>query len=167
LAEERLYQLALKHGGTVVSLRPSRFFTNHTWTKDALTHLNAVVDCHPFDLKVEYISIDDIADVATVVLTDPIEKHQSRAYTLIGDSVDGVTRASYFAQILNKSIVYKQVTPQELVDTMVKTDSPWPFAYDLATVDTTRGPTDAVPILLGRPYETLESWVLKNKELFV
>jgi uncharacterized protein YbjT (DUF2867 family) len=167
LAEERLYQLALQHGGTVVSLRPSRFFTNHIWTKDALTHLNAVVDCHPSDLKVEYISIDDIADVATVVLTDPIEKHQSRAYTLIGDSVDGITRASYFEQILNKPIVYKQVTPQELVDTMIKTDSPWPLAYDMATVDTTRVPTDVVPILLGRPYETLESWFIKNKELFV
>jgi uncharacterized protein YbjT (DUF2867 family) len=167
LSEERLYQLALKHGGTVVSLRPSRFFTNHTWIKGALTHLNAIVDCHPSDRKLEYISIDDIADVATVVLTDPIEKHQSRAYTLIGDSVDGATRASYFGRILNRPIDYKQVTPKELVDTMVKTDSPWPFAYDLATVDTTRGPTDAVPILLGRPYETLESWVLKNKELFV
>lgn len=167
LAEERLYQLALEHGGQVVSLRPSRFFTNHLWTKDTLTDLNAVVDCHPADRKLEYISIDDIADVATVVLTEPIEKHQSRAYVLIGDSVDGATRATYFGKALNRPIEYKQVTPKELVDSMVSTDSPWPLAYDMATVDTTRDPTDTVPILLGRPYETLESWILENKALFV
>ncbi|KAI8331867.1 hypothetical protein BC941DRAFT_403153 [Chlamydoabsidia padenii] len=167
LAEERLYALALKYNRYLVTLRPSRFFTNHSWTANTIKSMGAVIDCHPADLKVEYISIDDIADVAVKVLTDPVDRHGNYAYTLIGDHVDGRTRAEYFSQALGRPIVYTKMSPKEMFDSSVQHGQPIPLAMDIATVDTTDPPTHVVPILLGRPYETLESWIHNNKEQFM
>ncbi|KAJ1673103.1 hypothetical protein EV182_005882, partial [Spiromyces aspiralis] len=40
------------------------------------------------------------------------------------------------------------------------------MAFGLVSVDPSRPPTTAVPVLLGRPYKTLESWISKCKAAF-
>ncbi|ORZ26047.1 hypothetical protein BCR42DRAFT_486112 [Absidia repens] len=163
LAEERIYALALKHKRNVVTLRPSRFHANHLWVDNPTIKAESTIyDSNEDHMKLEWISTDDIADVATLILTDPTEVHGNRAYPLIGDSVDGPTRASYFSKALGRTITYKYVDPRDKYQTLLKSHIPPQIALDLATVQTFDPPTLIVPILLGRPYETLESWINKN-----
>ncbi|KAI8331885.1 hypothetical protein BC941DRAFT_474625 [Chlamydoabsidia padenii] len=161
------HRLALKYNRYLVSLRPSRLFTNHSWAASTIKFKGAVIDCHPADQKVEYVSVDDTADVAVKVLTDPVDRHSNYAYNLIGDHVDGRTRAEYFSQALGRPIAYSKVIPKELCDAGVQFGQPFPIAMDLATVKTTNPPTHVILNLLGRPYETLEPWINKNKEQFM
>ncbi|KAI8079865.1 uncharacterized protein BX664DRAFT_341644 [Halteromyces radiatus] len=167
LAEEKVYHLALKHNRNFVALRPSRFFINHLWVDGpTIKEENAIYDSNENDAKIEWISTDDIADVATLVLTDPVEKHGNMAYPLIGDSVTGPDRAAIFTEALGRTITYKKVSATEKYNGMIKNNIPHGIALDIAVVDTFDPPTKIVPVLLGRPYETLKEWVFKNKDAF-
>ncbi|ORX62057.1 NAD(P)-binding protein [Hesseltinella vesiculosa] len=168
LAEERMYNLALEHNTNLVALRPSRFFTNHLWADlKLIKDLNMLADTQDPDAPIEWVSTDDIADVAACVLTEPIEKHANFAYPLISDTLSHRRRAELFSQAVGRTITYKQASPAERYKILEPIMNNHAMAYDLSTVDTSLPPTSVVPILLNRPNSTLEAWVQQNKSHFI
>ncbi|CAO3636082.1 unnamed protein product [Cunninghamella blakesleeana] len=168
LSEKKIYDLALKHNAFTVALRPSRFFTNHLLADlSSIKSERIIYGSQPPDEKLEWISTDDIADIAVVVLTDPIEKHGNLAYTIIGDSVDGKTRAELVSKAIGHTVQYKQTTQQQLYQNLVANGFPNPIALDIATVVTDLAPTPVARIVLGRDYETLGDWFENNKDKFI
>lgn len=168
LSEEKIYNLALKHNAYTVALRPSRFFSNHLFADaPSIKAEKTIYGSQPPDEKVEWISTDDIADIAVVVLTDPIEKHSNLAYTIIGDSVDGKTRAELISKATGHSIQYKHVSHEQLYQNLLNNGLPNPIALDIATVVTDLPPTHVAKIILGRDYETLGEWFENNKDNFI
>ncbi|KAI9301450.1 hypothetical protein BJ944DRAFT_274606 [Cunninghamella echinulata] len=168
LSEERIYRLALQYNATTVALRPSRFFTNHLFADlPNIKMEKTIYSSQPPDEKLEWISTDDIADIAVVVLTDPIEKHGNLAYPIIGDAVDGQTRAKIVSKVTGQPIQYKQVSHQQAYQTLIKNQVPSPIALDIATVITDLPPSEVSKIVLGREFETLAEWFEKNKDKFI
>ncbi|KAI8073357.1 hypothetical protein BC940DRAFT_268156 [Gongronella butleri] len=165
LAEKQIYELALKKNRFYVAIRPSRFMSNHFWV-DAMSikEEKLILDCQPADALVEWISPDDISDVSTAVLTDPVEKHVNFGYTLIGDNVSNAKRAELWTKALGQKITYKPLTPVERYNSLLGIGLPHPMAFDLSSVPTNQPPNLVVPILLGRPYQKLEEWIEKNKD---
>ena len=164
LAEERIYELALKKKRFYVAIRPSRFMSNHFWVDaKSMKEEKLILDCQPADALIEWISPDDIADVSTAVLSDPVEKHVNFGYTLIGDNVSNGQRADMWTKALGQKITYKELAPEDRYRSLLGIGLPHPMAFDLTSVPTNQPPNMVVPIILGRPYQTLADWIEKNK----
>ncbi|ORX62042.1 NAD(P)-binding protein [Hesseltinella vesiculosa] len=166
LAEENAYRLAIEHNAHFVSVRPSRFMSNQIFLDGP--HIKAkqtIADHTPPDTPSEWVSPDDISDVITCILSDPIDKHASFAYPLIGDTVSGQARARLFSQVLGKPIHYNALSPKQHYD-ILAAHAPPALAFDLSSAVLDNPVTHVVPILLGRPNESMEQWLDRNKHFF-
>ncbi|ORY94221.1 hypothetical protein BCR43DRAFT_496070 [Syncephalastrum racemosum] len=158
--------LAIPNRGRLVCLRPSKFMTNHFWfAKPMIQNANVLADILDLDAYDEYISTWDIAELASIVLRDDIEKHQDLCYELIGDSVTTRERAAVFSKVLGREIAPKQVAPEEQYKQAAQ-HMPHCMAIDLIHVRCNRPKSPALSVVLGRQPESFEDWVTRNKAAF-
>ncbi|KAI8138417.1 hypothetical protein BJV82DRAFT_523557 [Fennellomyces sp. T-0311] len=158
--------LAIPHRGTYVSLRPYRFMSNVMWLDfHSIKELNRIVDVVDPDELQEWSSPNDIGGVAATIFQDPIEKHGDAAYEMVSDVVSSKDRADRLTKALGRTIVYKQLTPQEQYDILVNRFAfSHPLAYHMVCQpQVTDKVTPGLSLLLGRAPETLEQWLEANK----
>ena len=148
-------------------LRPNNFAQNFD---EELWHaplLDGELALPAGDVGEPFIDLEDVADVAVRVLTEP-DAHVGRVHELSGpraitfaEAVDLVSRAT------GRPITYRRVTPDEYVEALVGQgvdhDGAEHVAEMFALMD--RGliatPTDGVADVLGRPARTFTDYVLR------
>lgn len=114
------------------------------------------------------IDIEDVADVAAKVLTEP-GRHDGRTYELtgpraitLGEAVEVISRAT------GLPITYKQISPAEYTAALVEEGLPEDVAHDITEmfVLMERGliadTTDGVATVLGRAPRTFEDYALRT-----
>jgi uncharacterized protein YbjT (DUF2867 family) len=145
-------------------LRPSNFFQNF----DEDLHLAPVLAgdlALPAGTLLEAMTdIDDVADVAATVLTEP--GHAGQVYELSGpraltyrEAVDLIARAT------GRTITYTEVSTAEYVASLVRQGVPEEVAQHIAAMyglierGTLAEPTDGVRTVLGRAPRAFEDYV--------
>ncbi|OBZ80295.1 hypothetical protein A0J61_11656 [Choanephora cucurbitarum] len=114
----------------------------------------------------EWISYNDIADVAAVILQDDTKKHGSNCYTLMGDVVTVTERAAIISRVLGQTIPYKQMTSAEKYNKMIQDGIPHGIALDFSDnfkINKDKRVTPVIEILTGRKPETLEAFLNAHK----
>ncbi|KAG2226958.1 hypothetical protein INT45_006365 [Circinella minor] len=162
-AEDALY--AIKDRGYHVTLRPTNFMTNMT-DYNTIKNNNEIVDSADPDEQQEWISPSDIGHVAARILVEPIEKHKDVAYELIGDVKTPAQRAAIISKVTGRNISYKQLSVQEMYDFFINAGETNSMAYYMSTYQFVSPISRGLPLLLGRPQESVEVWATNNKELF-
>ncbi|UXA18095.1 NAD(P)H-binding protein [Mycobacterium sp. SMC-4] len=148
-------------------LRPNNFAQNFD---EELWHaplLHGELALPAGDISEPFIDLEDVADVAAHVLTDP-DRHAGCVYELsgprsitFGEAVDLISRAS------GQPMVYRHITPDEYVDALVAQDVDRADAEHVAEmfVLMDRGviasTTEGVAEVLGRPARTFEDYVVR------
>lgn len=120
------------------------------------------------DVPEPFIDLEDVADVAAAVLTDP-DRHGGKTYELSGPrAITFAEAAELIARAAGRPVAYEQVSPEEyrslLQDQGVPPDDAHHVAemfvmMEKALLNTT---TDAVAEVLGRPARTFEDYVLRT-----
>ncbi len=115
-----------------------------------------------------FIDLEDVADVAAAVLTEP-GRHAGRSYELtgprsitFGEAVDLISRAT------GRPLLYKQISPAEYTAALVEQGVGEDDAHHVAEMfvlmeqGLIAGTTDALAGLLGRAPRTFEDYVLRT-----
>jgi uncharacterized protein YbjT (DUF2867 family) len=162
--------LNIPNRGKIVTLRPNQFFSNHLFSDDkTIRAKNEIYGSVAADKGVHWVSRTDVARVAVNVLTDPIEKHDDCVYDLTAVKYSGNERAAIISKVLGKEIKYVEVPYEQRYK--IYTDIvrlPHKVAIGLVSFDDLFSPVNpALPILLGRPVESLDVWFEANKEKFL
>jgi uncharacterized protein YbjT (DUF2867 family) len=163
-AEKAMFDIPNR--GYFVALRPGRFMSNH-FGMFAPRKDGAISDiCDP-DLKIGWISTDDIGAVAAVVLREDIHKHGDGVYNLTSDILSLRERAAIFSRIIGQEVKAETVTPTQLYKRMVEV-AHFPHLMAIDLVDNlAQNPLDfinpVIEILLGRKPQTLEEYMTLNK----
>ncbi|KAI8138279.1 hypothetical protein BJV82DRAFT_631713 [Fennellomyces sp. T-0311] len=166
LSEEAI--LSVPNRGTYVALRPTMFLTNHLWMMQSVKESNTLHHTVDADEPEGWISNNDIAELAAIVLQEPIEKHGDAAYEMTGCAVTPAQRVAVLSKATGRDITYTKITLKEKYEFLTKTmHIPHRMAIDLLTLFkgmSTVSP--ALEILLGREPESFEQWVERNKSAF-
>ncbi|ORZ19377.1 hypothetical protein BCR42DRAFT_489329 [Absidia repens] len=157
--------LAIPNRGYVVSLRPSRFMSNMINSNPpGFEHFEDFLDP---DSPQSWISPNDIADVAAVVLTGNIEDHEDSAYELTSQVATPTEVAQVLTRVTGRTITYKQVSALERFNTLkVKMANVFPlsFIYAFATmIEINPHVSLGISILLGREPDSLDDYFARNK----
>lgn len=149
-------------------LRPNNFaqnFSEELWHAPVLAGELALP---AGEVTEPFIDIDDVADVAAAVLTQP-GRHSRRVYELSGPRALGFAEAvELIALASDTAVAYQQISPQEYTAALVRDGLSADDAHHLAEmfVMMQRGvlsaPTDGVATVLGRPARTFEDYVLRT-----
>jgi uncharacterized protein YbjT (DUF2867 family) len=115
-----------------------------------------------------FIDLEDVADAATAVLTEP-GRHAGRTYELtgprsitFGEAVDLISRAT------GRPLLYRQISPAEYAAALVEQGVGEDDAHHVAEMfvlmeqGLIAGTTDALAGLLGRAPRTFEDYVLRT-----
>ncbi|ORX99235.1 NAD(P)-binding protein [Basidiobolus meristosporus CBS 931.73] len=165
-AEEAI--LAIPNRRSYVALRPTSFFTNHLWQeKPSIQSKSMFSSPMPGSSRRSWISIRDIADLASIVLQDPIEKHFDAVYELASEVLTQDERAKIFTKVLGKPITHTQVDPETTYNMFISIGMPHNIAYCVASFTDEPGFTPGLSILLGRKPESFEEWLQQNKSHFL
>ncbi|KAI8885334.1 NAD(P)-binding protein [Backusella circina FSU 941] len=153
-------------GHFYVALRPYRFLSNHIWT-DAHTIKNSQTmnNIHGLDFKEDFISPTDIAELASVVLTEPVEKHANCVYTMIGETLTTNERAAIFTELLGKPIKGNLAPIDVFYNQLTQFGCSHPMAVDMIQKIEADGPTPYYSIMLGRSAQTLREWLQDDDNL--
>lgn len=115
-----------------------------------------------------FIDIEDVADVAATVLTEP-GKHARRIYELAGpDPLTFAAAVDMIARASGQTITYKQITPAEYTASLVEQGVGEHDAEHVTEMFVLMdgGPlattTDGVASVLGRPPRSFEDYVLRT-----
>ena len=89
-------------------------------------------------------------------------------YPMVGELLSNEDRARILSKVFNRSIEYKQYTIHEQYDLLTKTlYAPQKMAYDFAQdFQPDHNYSPGLSLVLGREPETLEQWLINNKDLF-
>lgn len=104
--------------------------------------------------------------MAARILVEPLETHKDVAYELIGDVKTPAQRAAIISKVTGRNISYKQLPVQEMYDFFINAGETNSMAYYMSTYQFVSPISRGLPLLLGRPQESLEVWAANNKELF-
>ncbi|KAG1050194.1 hypothetical protein G6F43_007513 [Rhizopus delemar] len=160
----------LPNRGSYVTLRPGRFMSNLMLFDGPQG--DRVLDVLEADAIQGWISPNDIGAVAAVVLSEEVEKHHDAVYELSGDLATPAQRTDYLSRAVGRPLTYQKITAAEKYDRIMSTGYfKHTFAYCLAASATTVDMqhlhiTDGIEILLRRKPETLEQYILANKDAF-
>ncbi|KAI8885335.1 NAD(P)-binding protein [Backusella circina FSU 941] len=163
---EDLSLAAAGKGQYFVALRPFHFFSNHIMLdirsiKENQT-LNSIQD---LDLEEDFISPTDIAELASVVLTESVEKHENCVYNMIGETLSAKERAAIFSELLGKTVKASNIPIQALYDTFTSFGMKHSIVIDLIQTRKPLGPTPYFGVMIGRPPQTLREWLLEDNNL--
>lgn len=122
------------------------------------------------DVPEPFIDIDDVADVATTVLTDPVH-HTRVTYELSGPHAITFEEAcELISRVCGRSIAYKQVSAEEYTVTLVERGLSEDVAHHISEmfvmmerglITGTATATDDVAAVLERPPRTFEDYVVR------
>ncbi|GAB5588042.1 hypothetical protein Unana1_02942 [Umbelopsis nana] len=167
LSEDIIFRMPDR--GTYVALRPTQFYTNHFFNDhNTVRSQSTIFGCAHPDLKSAWISPNDIAHLAANILTEPIEKHRDSVYDMTGELVSANDRAQILSRVLGKTVNYVQVpnAQQYKVYTEI-VHMPHYIAYGLIDGNMMDfAVNEGLPVVLGRPTESLEAWYTANIERF-
>jgi hypothetical protein len=116
-----------------------------------------------------WISPNDIGAVAATLLSEDPNKYGDTCLTLIGDTKTPIQREEIFSRVLNREIKFKRVTTLQKIKEIDQYNLfPYYITYDICTCgDHPSEPiSTCIPVLLGREPETLEEYLIANKESF-
>jgi uncharacterized protein YbjT (DUF2867 family) len=163
--ENILRQVSKERGGNVVVLRPGNFMTNvllrevHTIKK-----LNKTFGVQPETSKVSLIDPRDIGDIASAILSDPIEKHGNLVYDVNAELLTMKEQAAVFSKVLGRQIDYVQISPVQQYNTLIQYNMPHGLAYELCKFNfQSEDPNPELEILTGKKLRTFENWVKENR----
>ncbi|CAJ1511043.1 NAD(P)H-binding protein [[Mycobacterium] burgundiense] len=152
-------------------LRPNNFNQNFDEDVFHAPLLSGELALPAGEVPEPFIDIEDVADVAAAVLTQP-GRHTGMTYELSGpraitfeESCELIARAS------GESITYKQVSPEEYAAILVEQGLGEDTAHHVAAmfvmmeqglVTGAAAATDGVATVLGRPPRTFEDYVVRT-----
>ncbi|KGI70435.1 NAD(P)H-binding protein [Mycolicibacterium rufum] len=149
-------------------LRPNNFaqnFSEELWLQPLL---DGELALPAGDVGEPLIDLEDVADIAATVLTEP-GRHADRIYELTGpQSITFGEAAEMIARASGRSIAYRQVSAAEYSAMLVADGLGEDDAHHIAEmfVLMERGllaePTDGVATVLGREPRTFEDYVLRT-----
>ncbi|ORX47450.1 NAD(P)-binding protein [Hesseltinella vesiculosa] len=153
----------------LVIIRPGRFMSTLVqFDAPAIRLHNALQGTDAPQDKSPWISSKDIAELASVVLTEDPAKHGDMVYEMVGDLLTYEETAQVFTRVLGRPITYQVIDPVARYKLFTeKIGLPHSLAYNLAALDLTVLPeTRGLPILLGRSPESLEAYLTEHKHAF-
>jgi NAD(P)H dehydrogenase (quinone) len=122
------------------------------------------------DGRCAWVSRDDIAAVAAVVLADP-SSHASRTYTLTGPTSETLSwAAAQLSSATGREIRFKNETVQGAYESRAHLDAPdfevdgWVTSYAAIGTGEMDVVTDAIPTLTGHAAQALPEWLEANPE---
>ncbi|CAN3131668.1 Putative nucleoside-diphosphate sugar epimerase [Mycobacterium sp. smrl_JER01] len=125
------------------------------------------------DVPEPFIDIEDVADVAATVLSEP-GRHVERTYELSGPRAITFGEAvALIARATGRSITYKRISPAEYIAALVEDGLSESDAghlagmYDIMERGLIADTTAEIDALLGRPARTFEDYVLRTAALGV
>ncbi|MET0191132.1 MAG: NAD(P)H-binding protein [Pseudonocardia sediminis] len=149
-------------------LRPSNFSQNFSEELFYAPLLDGGLALPAGEVPEPFIDIEDVADVAAAVLTEP-GRHAGRVHELTGprpitfaEAVDLISRAS------GRPMTYKQISVDEyaaaLVETGLGAEEAGAVAamYEVIERGVITGTADGVETVLGRAPRTFEDYVLRT-----
>lgn len=157
---------AAGEGQYYVALRPYQFFSNHVLLNThSIKENQSFNTIHDFDWEEDFISPTDIAELASVVLTEPVEKHENCVYTMIGETLTANQRAATFSELLGKPITASKIPMQVMYDTLISHGMNHGTAIDLIQRRKSVGPTPYFSVMIGRSPQTFREWLLEDYNL--
>lgn len=153
--------------GYMVTLRPTRFMGNLMRQIKAFSK-DGVFNNVPKDLKQGWISNNDIGALAAVILQDDIHKHGDAVYNMTGDICTPAEFTNILSKIVGKDLPYIQLTDVQMYDAIMKHNIySHPVALELidyAAQQHSSNITPCIEIMLGRKPQTLEEYLISNKD---
>jgi uncharacterized protein YbjT (DUF2867 family) len=163
--ENTLRQAVKEKGGNLVVIRPGNFMTNVLMSDvHTIKGMNKVFGVQPATSKLTLIDPRDIGDVASTILSDPIEKHLNLVYDVNVQTVTLKERADILSKVLGRQIDYVQVPPAQHYQTLIQHKLPHALAYEFCKFNFHfDDPNPEIEILTGRKPRTFEEWVQENR----
>ncbi|MDX1891671.1 NAD(P)H-binding protein [Mycolicibacterium sp. 050158] len=119
------------------------------------------------DVPEPLIDVEDVADVAALILAEPTA-HRGTTYELTGPrSVTFAEAADLIARASGRSVTYSPVPPSAYTQLLIEQGLTKDAAHHIAEMfvmmarGTLSGTTDDVATVLGRPARTFEDYVLR------
>jgi len=168
MGEENLLKAAGPNN-YLVALRPGNFMTNALHDANLIKNRSIIGGAGSPKNRLAYIDPRDIGDVASVVLSEPIEKHGNAVYDVHPEVMTYEEKAALFSKVLGKEIKYVQLEPSMLYGQMVSHGIPHAMAYDLINigVEDFNYPSPQIEIILGKKPRKFEDWINENKNAFL
>jgi len=152
-----------------VALRPGFFMTNHFHDAPLIKNRSIIGGSGKASNHLAYIDTRDIGEIASVVLSEPMEKHGNAVYEIFPEVLTYEQKAALFSKVLGKEIKYVQLEPSVLYGQMVSHGMPHLMAYSMISLglEDFNFSTPQIEILLGKKPRKLEDWIQENKQSFL
>ncbi len=109
----------------------------------------------------------DISDLAVVILTESVEKHDRMVYEMSAEALTNEERAAVFSKVLGRSIKYEQQSIEDSYKQYIKFGLPHGLVYNFVSVNMqSKNTTPELSVILGRPLRTLQEWIKENAQAF-
>jgi uncharacterized protein YbjT (DUF2867 family) len=169
LSEQNILNESLGKGN-VVFLRPGAFFTNAIRDySQTIKSANSIFGVSSPTYRDGLTSIEDIADVAVTVLSDPIQKHGNIIYDIISEVLTFQEQAEVFSRVLGRTIHYVEMPVEKYYEKYIKF-LPHSYLHALITQHLEDYPfkvTKFLAIITNKPIRIFEDWVQQNKQVFM
>ncbi|CAO3648352.1 unnamed protein product [Cunninghamella blakesleeana] len=154
---------------SVVVLRPSRFTSNILNIDRPLIEKDhgTLIDTADLNQIQEWISIYDIAKVASNIFQDVVDKHgEGAVYELIGDLNTPKERVAIFEQLYQRPFTYQQISVVDKINKYLQNPIfPFKAAYDLGSFkEPYPSVTPGIEFLLGRKPQTFKDYLVTVKD---
>jgi len=168
VSEENILKSAGKNQ-YLVALRPGYFMNNMLHDAGLVKSNNIFAGVGSPKNRVGFVDTRDISDIASVVLSDPIEKHGNAVYDIHAEVFSYEEKAAFFTKVLGKEVKYVQKDVMELYGLLSSRGLPHAFCYDFISLglEDFNFPTPQIEILLGKKPRKLEDWIRENKNAFL
>ena len=169
IIEDGILNEADKRKKYFVALRPGQFFSNQLWTSNVIKNESIIFSSGDSETKATWIDTDDIANFATNILLDDIEKHECFVYELGSEVLTHKQRAILFSNILNCEIKFVKYDIKKMYDSLIKIGFSHVNAYNLSEIMTrdVDNFTPGIELILGRKPKTMKTWIEENKDKFM
>ncbi|KAI8888286.1 NAD(P)-binding protein [Backusella circina FSU 941] len=146
-----------------VALRPGRFYSSQVWLNaNAIKTRQSLDVIHDLDYPEDFVSTTDIAEMASVVLTEPIEKHANCVYTMISETLSANERAAIFSEAIGKPVKGNVIPIKAMYDHIISVGFPHFMAINLVQKNKATGATPYFSIMIGRPAQSLREWLQED-----
>ncbi|KAL9542509.1 hypothetical protein MBANPS3_008581 [Mucor bainieri] len=164
-AEKAIFDIPNR--GHFVALRPSWFTSNIVRDHRPIANKTLFATA-PLDFQKGYISPNDIGAVAATILREDAAKHADAVYNLTGEVITSGQLVEALSRVTGTQVKYQQITATESYNNLIATGYiPHLLALDLtddANLENNPSVTPIIEILLGRKPETVEEYLIRNKD---
>jgi len=170
LAEDKI----IESGAPYTFLRPNLFLQNFTRDDAASIKSSGKFFKPGGNCRISHVDVRDIADVAAVVLTEPIEKHVGQTYYISGaESLTYPEVAERISRAIGKKVEYVAIDDYSFFTTLKSIFNNEPVAHMLVKLFQfyrTNGASEAYldsKIITGNNPRTVEQFFTDHKEAFL